>query len=240
MKRITKVTMYAIKKPLLFLLLGFMSFYSNAQESELLGTWYINNIIFGDIEFNPPPAVQPYITFYNSPNNYLDGHGGCNNYSATLDYDSSASFYQILLFDSLSEICSPEINGFENFFFDYFMVEGYNYQYEFFTFSNGQDGLIIYLDPFDQAVFSRSSLSISDNKNIDFTLYPNPVNDILQIKNNNAYQIISIRIYDLIGKLLMAKKGNVDQLDLSSLNNGVLLLEIETDQGVLTKKLIKE
>ena len=105
---------------------------------------------------------------------------------------------------------------------------------------NGQDGLIIYLDPFDQAVFSRSSLSISDNKNIDFTLYPNPVNDILQIKINNAYPIISIRIYDLIGKLLMAKKGNVDQLDLSSLNNGVLLLEIETDQGVLTKKLIKE
>ena len=229
-----------MKKLLLSLLICLIGLHSNAQEPELLGTWFINTIIFGDIGLHPPVSVHPYLTFYNSTNNYLDGNGGCNDYYATLTYDSSESLYQILTFEPSSETCTPEIDGFENIFFNYFMIESYIYQYEFFIDNTGQEVLVVLLDPFNRAEFRRSPLSISDENYNGFTVYPNPAQDILRIDNTSITEITSIKLYDLLGRLVLVEKVDVDQIDVSHLDSGLLFMEIETDQGVITKKIVKE
>jgi hypothetical protein len=71
------------------------------------------------------------------------------------------------------------------------------------------------------------------------SLYPNPVSDILKIENNNGFLIKSIKLYNSLGQLVLEKnEGN--QIDVSGLANALYLVEIETDKGVVTKKIMKQ
>lgn len=83
-------------------------------------------------------------------------------------------------------------------------------------------------------------LSTNETKKKNVALFPNPAQDLLLLDNSNNIEITSIRVYDVLGRLVLTKNGDVSQLNVSHLNSGVLFIEIETDQGVLTKKIIKE
>ena len=80
-----------------------------------------------------------------------------------------------------------------------------------------------------------------DDLNVDsFNIYPSPVQDLVRIENTSNTEITSIKLYDVLGRLVMTEKGDINQIDLSHLNSGLLFVEIETDKGVVTKKIIKE
>ena len=83
-------------------------------------------------------------------------------------------------------------------------------------------------------------LGVEDNLESRINIYPNPAKDILTIDNTSTTVISSINIYDVLGWLVLTEKGDVEQIDVSHLNSGLLFMEIETDQGVITKKIVKE
>jgi len=68
-------------------------------------------------------------------------------------------------------------------------------------------------------------------------VFPNPVQDVLSIIASNATKINKIQVYNTLGTLVLV--SNNPQLDVSNLANGLLLVKIETDRGVLTKKIVK-
>ena len=82
-------------------------------------------------------------------------------------------------------------------------------------------------------------LGFEDNNLKNFVLYPNPTSTILNINTNNI-EIIKIEIYDVLGKKVWAKTGNTTQLDVSNLDSGLYLVNIQTEQGVVVKKVVKE
>jgi len=71
------------------------------------------------------------------------------------------------------------------------------------------------------------------------SIYPNPVQDLLNINTNNT-KIIKIEIYDVLGKKVLVTTGDTTQIDISNLDNGLYLVNIQTEQGVLVKKIMKE
>ncbi len=71
------------------------------------------------------------------------------------------------------------------------------------------------------------------------TLYPNPVKNILKISNTDS-DIISVVIYNLLGKKVLGKTGNITQINMASLASGLYLVKIKTVSGVLVKKVVKE
>jgi len=81
-----------------------------------------------------------------------------------------------------------------------------------------------------------NSIDNSDT-DINLSVYPNPSKGNLFI---NTYQeIISISIYNIVGKeVTSGTRANKKQLDLNLFNNGVYFINISTDQGVITKKII--
>ncbi len=83
-------------------------------------------------------------------------------------------------------------------------------------------------------------LGIHDIMLEKITFYPNPAQDLLTIENKSNIEITSIKLYDVLGRLALEEKGNVKQIDISHLNSGVLFVEIETEHGVVTKKVIKK
>jgi hypothetical protein len=71
-----------------------------------------------------------------------------------------------------------------------------------------------------------------------FTIYPNPVKDVLYIDATTSIE--KVIIYDHLGKVVFQKKSNInDQIDLKGLSEGIYYVKIESNNRVMTKKLIK-
>ncbi|MCB0448227.1 MAG: T9SS type A sorting domain-containing protein [Gelidibacter sp.] len=86
--------------------------------------------------------------------------------------------------------------------------------------------------------FQDISLSISDSElPNDFSVYPNPVNDILHIALNNNSILEKVCIYDTFGKLMKTESSNT--ISINNLTKGIYFLEVVTNQGKATKKIIK-
>ena len=75
-----------------------------------------------------------------------------------------------------------------------------------------------------------------------FSIYPNPANDVLHIASDA--ELSTAKVYDVAGKLV--KEVNIggalsNSMDISDLNNGVYILEIETVSGQSnSSKIIKK
>jgi len=80
--------------------------------------------------------------------------------------------------------------------------------------------------------------SINDIFSNSIYIYPNPVNDELRIKNEEC-RINSVKITDLAGKIILNTDYSLNTINVSSLLQGVYLVKIDTNKGVVTKRVIK-
>ncbi|HET8837511.1 MAG TPA: T9SS type A sorting domain-containing protein [Flavobacteriaceae bacterium] len=71
------------------------------------------------------------------------------------------------------------------------------------------------------------------------SLYPNPVQGQLNITLPSSVQLQSATMYDLLGKATSMNIGENNTLNTANLSSGVYILKLETNQGVMTKKVIK-
>lgn len=72
----------------------------------------------------------------------------------------------------------------------------------------------------------------------EFTIYPNPAKNLLNIKSNNT--ILSFQLFDLNGKLLLTQdiQNKIYSIDTSNLIPGSYILKLNTINDVISKKLI--
>ncbi|MET0759926.1 MAG: T9SS type A sorting domain-containing protein [Flavobacterium sp.] len=74
-----------------------------------------------------------------------------------------------------------------------------------------------------------------------FVLYPNPVNDILNISKKEAIEVSSIDIYNTLGQLILVipNAQNTSTVDVSNLASGNYFVKINSDKGTSNTKFIK-
>ncbi len=87
--------------------------------------------------------------------------------------------------------------------------------------------------------FSSETLSIDDTNSsaVDFSIYPNPTNDIFKIESKSIdYEL---EVYNISGQRVMKFDSSIDSYDISSLSKGVYIVKIQSSIGVDTKRLIK-
>jgi hypothetical protein len=90
-------------------------------------------------------------------------------------------------------------------------------------------------------ITDNCQLGISDNTLANsISIFPNPVSNILNVDNTSTTQIVSIKIYDVLGRLVLQEKEQFNNIDVSQLTSGLLFVHLETEQGTLTKKVVKE
>ncbi len=80
-----------------------------------------------------------------------------------------------------------------------------------------------------------------DTKNLNVSVFPNPSNGSVYI-NSNA-NINSITIINIFGQPVKVEKNinnKTSVLNISDLNNGIYFLTIESDNSIITKKIIKQ
>jgi len=73
----------------------------------------------------------------------------------------------------------------------------------------------------------------------NFTLYPNPVVDVLNIRSINDLNVNEVRVLDLSGRVVKTQ-NDVSSINVSDLTAGAYLIEITTNEGKATSKFIKK
>lgn len=69
-------------------------------------------------------------------------------------------------------------------------------------------------------------------------LYPNPTSDVINILISDNQSILKVLIYNLLGQKLISSKSD-QVIDVSQLEKGIYLIEVETKNGMSTKRFIK-
>ncbi len=93
----------------------------------------------------------------------------------------------------------------------------------------------------ETAIYSEDcSLGVEEVIKSQIFIYPNPTKDVLMLYNESESYIEAIKIYDVLGKLVLEQSNPSNQIDISNLSSGLLLVQIETDKGIVTKKVVKE
>lgn len=75
-----------------------------------------------------------------------------------------------------------------------------------------------------------------------FSMFPNPANNIVTISNTENILVNTVNITDVNGRIVLANNYNgvnAAELNVSELNAGIYFININTSEGSVTKKLIK-
>ncbi|WP_298518336.1 T9SS type A sorting domain-containing protein [uncultured Kordia sp.] len=84
-------------------------------------------------------------------------------------------------------------------------------------------------------------LSTEDNTQNSFSIYPNPTNgDIVTIDTKNNVEITAVKVFDLTGKQVLQQTNVSNEINVQGLQQGVYILQIESDNKLTTKKLIRQ
>ena len=100
---------------------------------------------------------------------------------------------------------------------------------------SGANSDIIGIDTFS---VDRTLSTDSFFKN-NFSVYPNPVNDVVSISSLNNSEITQVSIIDVNGRVIKDVNSNVSEISVSDLNAGIYFLKINTLDGVGTSKFVK-
>jgi hypothetical protein len=87
-----------------------------------------------------------------------------------------------------------------------------------------------------------SQLSTNSFLASKLSVYPNPATNVVNISSTVNATINSVEMTDLNGRIVMTKSVNATQgqIAIGDLATGIYMMKISTDQGIATKKIIKE
>ena len=72
----------------------------------------------------------------------------------------------------------------------------------------------------------------------NLSIYPNPATDVIRI--NSSYDVQRIEIFNMQGQLVKMEFGNVDNISVKDLANGMYTLKLTTDNGTTMHKIVKK
>ena len=120
-----------------------------------------------------------------------------------------------------------------------YMISGYNLPHinpsgADWTFNNGS---------YDAWLIKLNSETLSNDEfenNIDFTIYPNPTKNTINLFSKNNKIISEIIIYNSIGQIIKRAYGNSTAINVENLSNGLYFMEIKIENKIYKTKFVKE
>jgi hypothetical protein len=230
---------------LIILLMGIKGF---SQDPELFDReWYLHyGILNGEFFEQPIPNFDAFIYFENIIFHVF--HQYCDEGTQSdIIYENEINQFTISdEFIYIIGFCTSEE-------YTFFMGQHYSIYYDAgiiaknpFNYTIESDGdnymLTIENGEGDIAVYGNVPLSQPEFSQLQVTLYPNPVKDVLHI---NSTEIISeVSVYNIQGKVIKTVSeinSNTSEINLSSLQNGVYFVTILSENGdKLSKKIVKK
>jgi len=89
-------------------------------------------------------------------------------------------------------------------------------------------------------IIGSNSTDIKEVSEINVSIYPNPVNEILNISCNEQ-NVDRITIFDITGQTVVEKTNisNIERIDMSGFNAGIYFINIYNDKNIYSRKIVK-
>lgn len=94
----------------------------------------------------------------------------------------------------------------------------------------------------DDIVVTTGVAGVNENLQTKLSVFPNPVNDVVNVTNSENILVNGVEVADLNGRIVKTTKfENVSnaQINVSDLAAGVYMMTVSSDKGSMTKKIIK-
>jgi len=230
-----------MKRMLIILLVGLLSFKSFGQNGALYQNWHLisyeiegENVLVSEVL----PHITPTLTI-NQDLEY-SGIAACNNYLGNFSYDSVNDLLILDNFDATLNLCDFEIhNDFEVEYFSLFVVDA-SYNYTIIYETNGSESLDLVLRSGIILHYSNSPIifSVNDNTLFNINISPNPVSDQLFISSEITV-VEKIIVYSINGKILFEVAHETNSIDVSTLSKGIYFIELFSSEGKSIQRFIK-
>ncbi len=107
------------------------------------------------------------------------------------------------------------------------------------TLANSAAGSVLFVDDFsfEGTTVRNAEVALKNN----FNVYPNPVNDVINL-DLNFDENVTVKIYNTLGQTLYSSNltSNNQKINISNYRTGIYLLEVESENEKYFKKIIKK
>lgn len=201
--------------------------------------WYLQKMTFNGAEYSPQNeesiARLTYDTGWGDVNTQV-----CMQRSYNMTNVTSAQ-YGISQYSGIAGTCaSPVTTDFQTKYFSAFQKTT-NFVHNYvITGSGSAQVLTLTTSAGDILVFgTQKVLGTNDIASRSFSVYPNPVKDVINVVSDSNDKPNSVVLYDMTGKLMLSEKAT-QKIDVSSLKKGVYMMQISFGDKTEKIKVIKE
>lgn len=221
--------------------------FSFSQDPRIFeNNWYLTNVIINGVN-NFPPISNMNINFISPINFYAHA---CNTMWASVTFENNNTNFSATNYSYTLDFCGNTLaENFQNIYFPFFLngsepnpSNNYDFTYNISEFQ-GVRTLIINSMFNQQAVYSSVMLSNESFEKLDFSLYPNPSEDYIEIQLNNEFtNNVSLELYNQIGLICKTEKlfSSKTRIETGDLSSGIYFVKIKTENETIVKKLIKK
>lgn len=217
-----------------------------AQPPEyFVDNWYLHSFTFNDevvsiselgITEGPTLIIKDDFTLY--------GSSFCNNYIGTYEYIDSDPFgvYDMFVPRNIvreTQNCG-DLEEMEAYFFIPFLEEKIADIYVVRESPGNEKHIVLQYSGFGYQEYKNfPALKIRDLSIKDLTIFPNPAQNKLII-HSTSDDFGAVSISDINGRVVNSLKNIVsNEIDVSGLQSGMYFLNIQSSEGKVTKKFIK-
>ena len=219
-----------------------------AQYDEIFTeTWYLADLKHEGVDIDIPSNSEvEFVTL-----NFIDGtapygcYNLCNTVSGyTIIDDPFGTFVFTEVVATLITCSIPANEVFEFSYFDFFFsAEDQEIDYDFSIIDipgePGEYGLSFNKPSGDFAFYLSFPLLDNPEFSLDeLNIYPNPATDLVRLNNPTGMEL-NASIYTVDGRKLKSTKVLNDQIEVSDLASGVYFLELNSEDGKVVKRFIK-
>ncbi|WP_445457777.1 DUF7619 domain-containing protein [Flavobacterium sp. HNIBRBA15423] len=111
------------------------------------------------------------------------------------------------------------------------------------TFSNNANIYFDYNFPITTNTYTTTIQALNSQDFVfsnEFTLYPNPVKEVLNFNSKENLNIQSVEIYNMLGQIVISVPNATTSIDVSSLKSGNYFVKVNTEKGSANTKFVKE
>lgn len=219
------------------------TFFNTAPQELTNNNWYLHNLIIDSNDNTPPHntelteiSLNFYVEVFSSEAcSYVTG----GNY---FDYNLSQFYLYSIGSNYGLTLCNPaypENNTFTDLYIYDFYLDNLPGPFSYEHIINGSNETLTITNALgNHAVYGNFTLSTEEFTNSLFSIYPNPVNEFLNIEVPNNETILQVCVYNLLGEKILTTIEN--NIDLSKYENSIYFVKILTKNGrSTTKKIIK-
>jgi len=91
--------------------------------------------------------------------------------------------------------------------------------------------------PVPVGTYMNNTLSTQDLSTVNFSIYPNPTSNGFVNITTTSNEAINVKVFDVLGKQVLSQTIN-NRLNVSNLNTGVYILQLNQNGATTTKKLV--